>query len=111
VIEQKIVDERGNEIVRKIPGRLSWKDITLKRPITSEMDLWTWQKEVDEGTIDGARINGSIIMFDQTHTEVARWNFERGWLKKIGGPQMKADGNEVSMEEVIIAHERLWRVS
>ncbi len=111
VVEQKVVDNNGNELVRKIPGRLKWQDVTLKRPITSEMDLWDWQTEVDEGTIDGARINGSIVMFDQTHTEVARWNFDRGWLKKIGGPQMKSDGNDIVMEEIVIAHERLWRVS
>ncbi len=111
VIDHTYTDEKGNELIGKIPGRLKWEDISLKRPVTSEVDLWDWQKEVDEGAIDGARINGSIVMFDQTHTEVARWNFDRGWIKKIGGPQMKSDGNEVTMEEVVIAHEGLVRAS
>lgn len=111
VIEQKVVDERGNEIVAKIPGRLKWEDISLKRPVSSEMDLWDWQKEIDDGSVDSARINGSIVMFDQTHAEVARWNFDRGWIKKIGGPQLNADGNEIVLEEVVIAHEGLRRDS
>ena len=111
VIEHKYVDEKGNEIVGKQPGRLKWQDVTFKRGVTSAMDFWTWQKEVDEGKISNARINGSIVMYDQTFSEVARWNFDRGWLKKIGGPQIKSDSNQVVMEEVVLAHEGLRRAS
>ena len=35
VMEHKVVNEKGIEIVKKIPGRLKWGDITLKRGITS----------------------------------------------------------------------------
>jgi len=49
VIEQKVTNEKGIEIVKKIPGRLKWGDITLKRGITSNLDMWTWRKKVEEG--------------------------------------------------------------
>jgi phage tail-like protein len=109
VIDHKTVDEKGNEIIGKIPGRLKWQDISLKRPITSAMDLWDWQKEVDEGKLSGARINGSVIMFNLIGDPVAEWTFDRGWIKKVGGPQIKSDSNAVVMEEIVIAHEGLRR--
>ncbi|MBL8880079.1 MAG: phage tail protein, partial [Phycisphaerales bacterium] len=46
IIEHKIVDTKGREIVQKIPGRMKWQDISLKRGITKEMDIWKWRKQV-----------------------------------------------------------------
>ncbi len=44
IVEQKVVSEKGVEVVMKIPGRLKWGDITLKRGLTSNMDIWSWRK-------------------------------------------------------------------
>ncbi len=110
VIEHKVTDARGKEIVQKIPGRLKWENITLKRGITDNMDIWDWRKKVEDGNVDQARANGSIVMFDQDLSEVARWNFENAWPVKVSGPQVKADSNEIGIEELTITHEGLWRV-
>jgi phage tail-like protein len=109
VIEHKIVDEKGRESVHKIPGRLKWENVSLKRGITSNMDIWDWRDQVVGGDVDGARRNGSIVMFNQKLSEVARWNFENAWPLKVSGPSMKADSNEFGIEEVVIAHEGLYR--
>src|SRR5690554_2741399 len=66
VIEHKIVNEGAIDFVQKIPGRLKWGDITLKRGITEQMDMWEWRKKVELGDIQGARKNGSIMMFNQS---------------------------------------------
>jgi phage tail-like protein len=108
VVDHKIVKD-GKEIVRKIPGRLKWGDITLKRGVTTNLDFWDWRKMVEQGKVSDARKNGSIMMFDQEHTEVARWNFVAGWPSKISGPSVKSDGNEVSIEELTIVHEGIER--
>ncbi len=110
VIEHKVVDN-GKELVIKVPGRLKWENIVLKRGITSSMDIWAWRKKVEDGDVEGARQNGSIIMYDQNLKEVARWNFERAWPVKVSGPSPKADGNEIGLEELTIAHEYIRRVS
>lgn len=110
-IENKVVDEKGNEVVQKIPGRLKWQDITLKRGITHNLDIWDWRKMVEDGEVEDARSNGSIVMFDHELNEVARWNFERAWPIKVSGPSVKADSNEIGIEELSITHEGLWRVS
>jgi len=111
VIEHKVVNETGQEVVLKIPGRLKWDNITLKRGITSSMDIWDWRKEVTDGNVDSARRDGSIVMYDQTLNEVARWNFERAWPLKVSGPQPKSDSNEIGIEELTLAHEYIERVS
>ena len=110
VIEHKVVNETAQEIVQKIPGRLKWENITLKRGITSNMDIWKWRKQVEDGDVKGARKNGSIIMYDQALAEVARWNFERAWPVKVTGPQPKSDSNEAGTEELTITHEYIARV-
>jgi phage tail-like protein len=109
-IEQKVTNEKGQEVVIKLPGRLKWENITLKRGITSSMDIWNWRKKVEDGDVEGARQNGSIVMFDQKLKEVARWNFERAWPLKVTGPQPKSDGNEIGIEELTITHEYIKRV-
>jgi phage tail-like protein len=109
LIEHKVVDEKGRESIQKIPGRLKWQDITLKRGITSNMAIWDWRDQIVEGTVDDARKNGSIVMFDQAGDEVARWNFENAWPLKVSGPSMKADSNEFGIEELVITHEGLYR--
>ncbi|MCZ2111781.1 MAG: phage tail protein [Dehalococcoidia bacterium] len=111
VIEQKVMESNGKgQAVRKIPGRLKWGDITLKRGITAEMDIWKWRKEVEDGNIESARHDGAITMYDSMGTPVAQWTFDRAWPSKVTGPAPKADGNEVSVEEVVITHEGTRRV-
>ena len=110
VIEHKVVDDKGKEFIMKIPGRLKWENITLKRGITDNMEIWDWRKKVEDGDVDGARANGSIVMFDQHLAEMARWNFENAWPVKVSGPAIKSDSNEIGIEELAIAHERLQRV-
>ena len=110
VIEHKAVDTKGKEFIQKIPGRMKWENISLKRGITSSMDMWTWRKQVEDGEIKAARKSGSITMLDQDLKEVARWNFENGWPSKLTGPQLKSNANEFGIEDMTIVHEGLKRV-
>lgn len=109
IIEHKIVDEKGRELIQKIPGRLKWENVTFKRGITENMDIWDWRETVVQGQVDDARRNGSIVMFNQSLEEVARWNFENAWPSKVTGPSVKADSNEFGVEEVTLVHEGMWR--
>lgn len=111
IIEHKVMTNSGQEVVKKIPGRLKWNDITLKRGITSNMDAWQWRKAVETGGISGARYNGTISMFAQDGALVAQWNFENAWPSKVSGPAPKADGNEVGIEEFTLVVEYIERVA
>jgi len=73
------------------------------------MDMWKWRKLVEDGKIQDARKNGSIVMYDESLKEIARWNFVRGWPSKISGPQLQADSNAYGIEELTIVHEGIIR--
>jgi phage tail-like protein len=109
VIEYKEANKEGKTIIKKVPGTLKWSDITLKRGITDVMELWQWRKKIEDGKHIEARKNGSIVLFNQDNTEIARWNFVNGWPSKIGGPQLNANNNDIAVEEITIAHEGLER--
>ena len=110
IIESKLVNNKGVEVVLKIPGRLKWGDITLKRGITTNLDIWDWRQLVVDGKVKDARKNGSIVMFDSELKEAARWDFTNAWPLKVSGPAPKADGNEIGIEELTLAHEAIKRV-
>jgi phage tail-like protein len=110
VIEHKVVSN-GKEIVMKIPGRLKWENIVLKRGITDNMDIWKWRAQVERGEMVEARRQGEIVMLDsRAEKPVARWEFTRAWPSKVTGPQPKADSNEIGIEELTITHEYIQRV-
>ena len=110
VVEHKMVDGSGMQVTHKIPGEASFDDITLERGITDNMDLWAWRQEILDGNVDSARKDGSIVMYAQDLTEVARWNFIKGWPSAWGGPDVNADGNDVAVESITITIENLTRV-
>ncbi len=97
-----------NTTVRKLPGRTSYSDITLKRGMTDSRELWDWFKQIRDGNV--ARKNGSIVVYDLSNAnEVARWNFVRAWPTKWEGPSFNAAGNEIAIETLTLAHEGVDR--
>jgi len=113
--ETEVVEYKGSakddfHSVRAVPGRLKWQKINLKRGITSSMKAWDWRKMVEEGQVEKARADGSIVMVNQEGKEVARWNFFKAWPSKISGPSFNSGTNEVGVEELEIVHEKLIRV-
>lgn len=110
VIESREVGKGGVVFIKKLPGALKWSNITLRRGVTDSLDLWKWRKKVADGDIEGARMDGSIVIYNPKLQEVARYNFRRGWPNKWKGPDMNATANEVAVEEIEIAHEGLERV-
>lgn len=110
VVDYKASGPKGEFIMKKVPGRMTWNPITLKRGVTDAMDLWQWRKLVEQGKIDDARKNGSIVMHNLKGEEVARWNFVAAWPSKISGPMPNANSNEIAIEEIEIVHEGYERV-
>ncbi|HEY7268471.1 MAG TPA: phage tail protein [Dehalococcoidia bacterium] len=109
VIEHRESGKGGKEIIRKLPGRAKWSDITLKRGTTDSLDLWNWHKQVLDGDVSGARKNGSIVVYDTAQKEVARFNFINGWCSKWKAGDLNSTNNQVHLEEATITIEGLVR--
>ncbi len=110
VVEHKATGPKGEYVMKKLPGRMKWNDIVLKQGITDSMAMWKWRELCEQGKINEARKNGSVIMFNQEMKEMARWDFVNAWPSKITGPTANAGNNEVGLEELTITHEGYKRV-
>jgi len=110
IAETKTVTDTGQEVVLKVPGRLKFGDVTLKRGITDNLQIWEWRQLVEEGKLKDARKNCSVIMFDRNYTPAARWDFVNAWPSKVSGPDVKSDSNDFGVEEMVLVHEGMKRV-
>jgi phage tail-like protein len=112
VVEIEAVDYReGNDptgAVRKLPGRVKYSNITLKRGSTADLSLWQWVKSV----LDGQTIRANVIitLLNNQRQEVARWRVREAWPCKYEGPTLNATGNDVAIETLELCHEGLERV-
>jgi phage tail-like protein len=110
IAESKTVTDTGQEVVLKVPGRLKWNDVSLKRGITDNLQIWEWRQLVEEGKMSDARKNCSIIMFDRNYSPAARWDFVNAWPSKVTGPDVKSDSNDFGVEEMVLVHVGMKRV-
>lgn len=94
-----------NNSVRKLPGLRTYSNITLKRGITRNDELFRWYTNVANGVSD--RRNGTVILMNEEHQDVVRWNFENAFVNKYEGPTLNASGNEIAIETVELVHEKL----
>jgi phage tail-like protein len=91
--------------VRKLPGKVSFPDITLKWGMTNSQEIYQWHREVANGNIK--RANGSVVQLDDTGKEQLRWDFFNAWPSKWDGPAYSAKGNDVSIETLTLTCERI----
>ena len=96
-----------NTTPRKLPGMTKHSNIVLKWGMSIDTQLYQWHREIVRGNVQ--RKNGSIVLLDRRGQEVARWNFFAAWPSKWDGPDLSAEGNDVAIETLELAHEGVER--
>jgi phage tail-like protein len=96
-----------NDTTLKFPEHSSYGNVSLKRGVTLSTELIDWQINVSEGRItrDREEFKFAIIFNDEMGDEVRRWNLIRAFPVKWTGPDLKANGSEIAIESLEIAHE------
>jgi len=108
----------GQLVHHKTLSKPKWTgELTIKR--TSPLDvtadpLWEWfeairEKGMSATTRGGERKNGSVVIYDTTMTEVARWNWYNGWPSKISSDSMTVSSNDPVNESITLQYEKLER--
>lgn len=97
-----------NPTLSKLPGMTKYSNIVLKWGLTDDRRLYDWHRSIVDGNI--VRKNGSIVLLDRRGEEKVRWNFVRAWPSKYDGPDFNAEGTDVAIETLEIAHEGIVRV-
>lgn len=90
---------------RKLTGLRKFANISLKRGVTDNQELWKWYKNVLNGKTD--RRNGSIVLRNEEHQSVMRWKFENAFITKYETSNFNATGNDVTIETIELAVERV----
>lgn len=91
--------------VRKLVGLRKYNNITLKRGYAPNLALWQWYRNIAVGQAD--RRDVTIVLMDEAHRDVLRWEVENAWINKIEGPAFKANANEIAIESCDLVHEGL----
>lgn len=91
----------------KMPGLQKYSNITLKRgTFQGQTDFYDWLKTVDKlGNADRRDI--TIKLLNEKHEPVFTWKALQAFPTKVQASDLKADGNEVAIETLEIAHEGL----
>jgi phage tail-like protein len=93
----------------KIPGLNKHGNITLKWGANGTALFWNWILRAMDGQVQ--RANGSIKLLDENRVEVMRWDFTRAWPTKYTGPSLNASTNEIGLETLEIAVEKMRLVT
>ncbi|WP_447987512.1 phage tail protein [Nitrospira sp. Nam74] len=90
----------------KMPGIKKFGNITMKKGIfKSDNKFWDWYNQIKMNTIK--RVPVTISLLDEAGGATMTWTLANAWPTKISGTDLKADGNEVAIESIEIAHEGL----
>jgi phage tail-like protein len=90
---------------RKQPGLRKFQNIVCKRGETPDKQLWNWYANILNGVPD--RRDGAIVLQDEQHQDVLRWEFNSGWICKWEGPSMNATTSDLAIESIEICVERV----
>ena len=90
----------------KMPGMQKFGNITMKRgTFQSDNEFYNWWNTHALNTIERRDI--TIALLNETHSPVVVWKIKNAWPVKVTSTDLKADGNEVAIETIEIAHEGL----
>jgi phage tail-like protein len=108
----------GQYVQHKAFSKPKWTgELTVKRiaPLDATKDnLWKWfngirEKGMSADNRSGERKDGSIVIYDTTMKEIARWNFYKAWPSKISQDQLTVGSNDPIAESITLQHEKLER--
>ena len=97
------VREGGSNEIRKVPGRVKFPNVTLKRGFTSSRDLYDWS--ISHLTGKGVRKSVTITVSDVKGVPIATFALNRAFPVKWAAPSLNAFSNEVMIETLELAHE------
>ena len=101
-IECKDYNEGGvNDRVHKLPTRMKYPNLVLKRGVTYEDALLKWLWKTQRET---HRIAVTVSLMGQDGEAVRSWSFAEAFPIKWTGPNMNAGSNTIATETLEIVH-------
>ncbi|UFH55815.1 phage tail protein [Spirosoma sp. KNUC1025] len=90
----------------KMPGLQKFSNITLKRgTFAGDKEFYAWMRTINLNTVE--RRDLTISLLNENHEPVISWKIRNAFPTKVQASDLKADGNEVAIETLELAHEGL----
>lgn len=109
-VETQVIEYRtGNSkqfSTKKMPGIAKYGNVTMKRGIfVNDKSFRKWYEGIEMNTIKRRTV--LIKLLDENGKVTMQWQLNNAWPTKISGTDLKSDGNEVAVDTLEIAYEKL----
>jgi phage tail-like protein len=109
-VENQILEYRASNSpdfsTVKMPGLVKYGNITMKRGVfVNDNTFWNWHAEIKMNTIKRRTV--IIRLLDETGKVTMQWTLTNAWPTKITSTDLKSEGNEVAIDTIEIAHEKM----
>lgn len=109
-VEVEELTEGGeNSFVHKLPGRMSWPNLVLKRGITQNDALLAWLgkssgEQFAANSNSLKRSTAAITLMGVSGKRLRAWDFDGAYPVKWRGPTFAAESTDMAVEELEIVH-------
>lgn len=105
-VSPKTIREGGNNgQVIHLPGPTAYGQLSLKRGMTANLDLWSWfERSQSERSL---RASAEVVMLGSDRREQLRFELSGCLPIKLKAPGLNARDGQIAIEEMQIAYETL----
>lgn len=104
-MEPKTVREGGNNTEQiNLVGPVTYSNLTLKRGMTSNLDVWKWFSASTGNTARSTRASGTVLVKDGQGRNRIRFKLYGCLPVKVKAPTLNAKDGGVAIEEMQIAY-------
>jgi len=96
--------------VRKLPGLVTYDDITLSKGLYSNPLLYNFFCDYLEGQ-NFQPVNATIIVYDNAGTPQASWTVYNAWPSHYESTGLNAESSDILVESLTLVHEGIKRDS
>ncbi|MEO8056844.1 MAG: phage tail protein [Burkholderiales bacterium] len=106
VIEYRNGNSKENSPI-KLTGLSKAGNVTLKRGVIGSLELYHWLDQIRNGYQNALRTVTVQLMNEDHSAVVQTWKLLRARIIKHSSGPLNAKGNDVAMEEIVLACERI----
>ncbi len=93
--------------VRKLPGRVHYGNLILRRGVIGALDLYQWLDQVRNGDHAAFRHIAVMLQNEDRTNIVLTWKFKKAWPTKYSFSPLQAKGKDVLVETLELAFDRM----
>ncbi len=109
IVESTSTTGGGQVIVRRIPGKLRYRDVTVVRAFSNDTTLASWRETVEQGNFAAAQKTVDIVAYNNVGEPVMRYHLENAWPASIDVSNDPQTG--LLMETMVLVAEQIVRIA